>query len=333
MSPGLVKREHAHRRLLLLGLSSLLLLSILPTVAHHTPGGLEEPLGNVEHLGAFCAAALRILLTPVHGAFHLALAVGFAYALWDRMTAWWCLRSVLGALESHRPDDNTPLAVAAERAGLDREWIRVVCGLANPAFTAGLLTPRIYVSSALSIHLSQDELNCVVAHEAAHLRQRDPLRLSTYRFLSCLLFWLPALRSLASDFADEAEIQADTVAGRETPLALAAAILQLATLPQSTFASPSVVRFANPDLLDRRIRRLTGENTPLPTRLNRQSLSFATIAIALVIFSGFAATEPQSNGNHGHDTHCDHHHGSLWSHMWCSPGDCHGSTGHCEHAG
>ena len=333
MSPRLMKREHAHRRLLLLGLSTLLLLSILPTLGHHLFNDFEAPLGNIEHVGAFCAAALRILLTPVHGAFHIALAVGFSYGVWDRIAAGLSLRNVLTSLETQAPADGSPLALAAYRAGLKREVVCVVAGLPNPAFTAGMWSARIFVRSNLQWQLTQDELDCVIAHEASHAKRRDPLRLSIYRFLSCLLFWMPALKGLAADMADEAEIEADTIAGKDRPFALASAILHLAAQPQVISPSRPLVRFHNPDLLDRRIRRLTGEDTSLPTRLSRRSLSFASLAVVLVLSSGLAAAQPSSLGHSAADNHCKHHHGSLWSHLWCSPRDCHGASGHCEHSG
>lgn len=331
-SPGLIRREHTHRRLLLLALSSLLLLSILPTVGHHLPGGLEEPFAGVEHLGALCAAALRMLFTPVHGVFHVALVVGVIYALWDRLIAWYSLESTLRSIDGHTPAEGTPLWHAVRRTGLDADHVVVVVGLPNPAFTAGLITPHIYVSSDLEKRLSQSELDAVLAHEAAHVRRRDPLRLTVYRFLSCALFWLPALKGLAADIADEAEIEADNVAARRNPLALASAILELASAPQRASTRVAVAQFNHPDLLDRRIRRLAGEDTPLPTRVRRRSLVMAGLSVLLVLFSGLAAAQPPSHsaGVAG-ENHCHHHHGSLWSHIHCSPRDCHGGLAHCDH--
>ena len=331
ISPLLTRREHRHRGLLLLGLSTLLLLSVLPTIAHHLFEGFDPAIANVQHVGAFCAAALRILLTPVHGAFHIALIVGLAYAIWDRVSAWRSLRSVIDTLAYEAPFRTSPLGIATSRAGLAPDAVRIVSGLPNPAFTAGMFLPRIYVSSLLEMQLDQDELDCVIAHEAAHVRRRDPLRLSIYRFLSCVLFWMPALKDLAADMSDEAEIAADNFAGRHDPFALASAILRLAAEPQGT-AERSVVRFHNPDILDRRIRRLAGESTALPTHLSRRSVIFAALSVALVIFSGLAAAQPSSAGM-SEDDHCRHHHGSLWSHLWCSPAECHGASAHCHHSG
>ena len=333
LSPGLVRREHAHRRLLLLGMSSLLLLSILPTFGHHLADGGEVPVGRIEHLGAFCAAALRIMLTPVHGAFHLALLVGMAYAIWDRFAAWRSVSAILGSLSGHSPVRGTHVWNAALRAGVDTSRVVVVTGLPNPAFTAGLWVPRIFVSSVLEVWLAQDEIDSVIAHEAAHLRRKDPLRLSTYRFLSCLLFWMPALKGLAADMADEAEIEADDAAAEAGPLALASAILRLASNPCAALTPNAVVGFYRRDLLDRRIRRLAGENTPLPTRLSRGSLTLAAFAVVMVLLSGLSAAQGTgAEAAAAAGNHCDRH-GNLWSHLWCSPGDCDGHPAHCDHIG
>ena len=111
--------------------------------------------------------------------------------------------------------------------------MRVVSGLPTPAFTVGWLRPRVYVDAALAGLLTADELAAVLAHEEAHVARRDPLRLSALRFLACTLFFLPALRRLAADAADEAEIAADDraagLAGAGAPLALASAIVISAT--------------------------------------------------------------------------------------------------------
>ena len=331
-SPGLVRREHSHRRFLLLALSSLLLLSILPTVGHHLPGGLEEPLGSIEHVGAFCAAALRMIFSPFHYLFHVALSVGFAYGVWDRVAAWRALQLSVRSITGAAPAEGTPLWLAARTTGIDVDRIVSVEGLPNPAFTAGLFSPRIYVSSDLERRLTQVELDCVIAHEAAHVRRKDPLRLSIYRFLSCLLFWMPGLKGLAADISDEAEIEADNVAARREPLALASAILELASTPRLATSAMMIAGFSHPDLLDRRIRRLAGEDTPLPGRVGRRSLVFASLALVIVLFSGIAAAEPSTRaGLMTEDNHCNHHHGSLWSHLRCSSRDCHQGAAHCHH--
>lgn len=315
ISGRLRERESFHRRILLLAAVTLLLLATVPIVAHHLPIAFGDPLAGVQHIQGICLAALSAILTAVHGVFHIVLAVGVSYALWDRVGAARLLRSILADLDEQRPSEGDSVWAAALAAGVDPAIVRVVPGLPNPAFTVGVIIPRIYVASDVVGRLTSDELALVLAHEAAHVRRRDPLRLSIYRFLSFSFFWIPALRYLSDDIADEAEIEADNAAGERAPLVLASAILRLADFPSSR-AIPAAVRFRNPDLLDRRIRRLAGEETSLPTRLTRLSVAGACLAIALVFASGLAA----ELGPGGPD-HCRHAHALPFSHLFC-----HGAT-------
>lgn len=82
------------------------------------------------------------------------------------------------------------------------------------AFCAGLLRPRIYVSTGTLRALGSDELDAVMAHEAHHARLHDPLRVLIARVLSDALFFLPAVRRLADRYSALAELAADSAAVR-----------------------------------------------------------------------------------------------------------------------
>ena len=64
------------------------------------------------------------------------------------------------------------------------------------AFCAGLLRPRVYVSTGAVAILDQEALSAVLAHERHHARRRDPLRLAIGRVLARALFFLPGLADL-----------------------------------------------------------------------------------------------------------------------------------------
>ena len=167
----------------------------------------------------------------------------------------------------------------------------------------------------------------VLSHEASHARRRDPMRLSVYRFLSCTFFWIPALRRLSEDIADEAEIEADDAAGSKAPLVLASAILRLADWNVSPRIT-ATVGFQNRNLLERRIRRLAGEETALRSRLTRLSIAGACLSIALVVSSGLAAEEAP-----GGPSHCHHTHNSPFAHLLCVGASWQQMETHCHHAG
>lgn len=96
------------------------------------------------------------------------------------------------------------------------------------AFCAGLLHPRVYVSTGAVEILAPEELDAVLAHEHHHAHHHDPLRLFLARMLSDSLFFLPVLRRLADRYAAVAELAADAAAvqrHRGDSRALAGALL------------------------------------------------------------------------------------------------------------
>lgn len=306
-------REQRHRRLVLLGIAFLILTSMTPVFGHHVLPELGAMV-SLEHLGTLCVRAVRAMLAPVHDGFHWIILAGFAVAAIDRAHGLRLINRVLGGLPARAPAPGSPLWTAARRAGVSPQRVRVLDHSPNPAFTTGLLHPRIYVARSLGATLEPDQLVALLAHEAEHVRRRDPLRLFTMRALAYTLFWIPALRRLASDLADEAEIQADDAAvARASEVALAGALVKLAAWPaQRLLAAPG---FAQQDLLNRRVRRLLGEPVTVGTHVTWRSLTLALIALALVWTSGLAALQPAPQGAVAE--HCQHDGAFPLRHLFC----------------
>lgn len=324
LPPSVSAREQARRRALLVGIGVLVLLGVSPVVGHHVTQGAAALFQGRDHIGELCLVAVHVLLAPVHGLFHVLLAAGLAYAVADRVRTWWRMRQALSPLTGRGPRPGEPFWVAARQAGIDPRAVRVVGGLPNPAFTIGWITPRIFVAHELAARLSGDELAAVLAHEGAHADRRDPLRLSLLRFFACTLFWIPALRRLAADVADEAEIQADDRAAADEPLVLAAAIVSVAQLaqPHERQRLAGAVGFARHDLLERRVRRLVGEDIPAGTHLTRRSIAGAAAALLLVWVSGTVMAHPLPPAServaaHGSPENCTRHRGPAVLHVFC----------------
>ena len=141
------------------------------------------------------------------------------------------------------------------------------------AFCAGLLRPRVYVSTGALVALADDELEAVLAHEAHHARYRDPLRIFFARVLSDCLFFLPVLARLSHRYAALAELAADAAAVRHQrgdARPLAAALLAF-----DERASSTVVAIA-----PERVDHLLGERTSwqLPVAL----LAWAIVAMLAI---------------------------------------------------
>lgn len=332
LTDTLAFREQAHRRVTLLALTGLLFLSTSPVFGHHVATFGESFLAGLDHLGALCLTALHLILEPLHRVFHLIILGGLTYAVWDRVRAWRLTGLALGPLEERSPENGDGFWEAARASGIDPQLLSIVEGLPTPAFTAGWLRPRIYVAADLIACLSPAELAAVIAHEGAHVQRRDPLRLSLLRFLACTFFWIPALRRLADDLADESEVMADDAAATGRPLVLASAILTLAQWGHQPQISAAVAGFFRQELVERRIRRLAGEDTAVRTHVTRRSVLAAALALSLVWSSGILVAHPLPAGVGAHDAgHCHHPGESAFAHLFCLGFPPAAGVKHCPH--
>ncbi len=114
------------------------------------------------------------------------------------------------------------------------------------AFCAGLLRPRIFVSTGTLAALGEGQLHAVLAHEQHHARARDPLRLLLARAAGDALFFLPGMRALAERYAALAEVAADGAAveasgGDRRSLAAALLAFDSAAIPAVVGIAPERV--------------------------------------------------------------------------------------------
>ncbi|MBA3852966.1 MAG: hypothetical protein C0503_01045 [Gemmatimonas sp.] len=316
--PPLIRREERRRRALLFAIVVALLLGITPVIGHHLLGGIPWLSAERQHLAMVCLVALHELLAPVHGAAHWLLYAGVAFAVIERGRVWLKHARVMRHLPMARVSASSSLGRAAERADLPLHRVRAVRALPVPALTSGLVSPRVLVSATLAERLTEDELTAVLAHEAVHLRRRDPLRLFALRGLASLLFWLPVLRRLAADLEDEVEITADDHVAERLALPLASAILKLGG--EQTIPVAGTVGFQRTDLLPRRIRRLAGEDAPATSHTSTRSIAAAAAALLLTWSSGVIVLHPldaASPGTVGRLAHCVHRETLALAHLFC----------------
>jgi Zn-dependent protease with chaperone function len=95
--------------------------------------------------------------------------------------------------------------------------VLVICDELPRAFCAGLLRPRVYVSTGAVALLDELALRAVVAHERHHARRRDPLRFATGRVIARALFFVPGLAELVRRQQALAELSADESAINARP--------------------------------------------------------------------------------------------------------------------
>ncbi len=104
------------------------------------------------------------------------------------------------------------------------------------AFCAGLVRPRVYLSTGAVAMLDDAALRAVLAHERHHAHRHDPLRLAAGRVLARALFFLPGIGDLVERQQALAELSADESAVNAAPAnrsALARAMLSFSDAPAS----------------------------------------------------------------------------------------------------
>jgi hypothetical protein len=231
---------------------------------------------------------------------------------------WWrlwtpCLPAVLvgallvgWALQEPRESDEAirpaalgvilPLAILWARAGLraGAAWLRT--RPEGAAFTVGLLRPRVVVDPTFASGLEPEGLQAVIAHEQAHARHRDPLRIWLAQIATDLQWPGRAARARFKTWLSALELARDEEArarGADGG-ALAAAILTAVDRPARTgHPGPAAFVEGHPDggSLRERIERLLAPMTAPPTDLaSRSRLLTATlvVSVAAALAVGFA---------------------------------------------
>ncbi len=115
---------------------------------------------------------------------------------------------------------------------------------------------------------------------------------------------------------DEAEVLADDAAREGRPLVIASAILRLADW-HSLNRGAAAIGFHRSELLDRRIRRLAGEDTHIGSHVTRRSILVAFIALSLVWSSGLLMAHPLTSSHAGMREHCEHAGVPPYTHLFC----------------
>jgi Zn-dependent protease with chaperone function len=237
---------------------------------------MVEPAAAAESPGLFLIGAATLGLLPI------------AAAGWRASHAWRASR----ALERELQRRAVPIAELG--AGLLARRVDTVSGLVG---VVGFRQPRLYISSDVLGALDANELNAAVAHELAHARSGDNLR---RMLLSACPDWLSfhrLHRRLFKAWCEAAELRADADAaglGRESALALAAALLAVARLgPRAGPAQPMSALDATSGL-ERRVRRLAEPAAlPAPNGLLARALrgsGFLPLAALPVLAASVAAS-------------------------------------------
>jgi hypothetical protein len=177
-----------------------------------------------------------------------------------------------------------PVEVATISGGLGIGGrVRVVDGARPFALTYGLRRPRILLSTGLLRSLNNEELAAVLAHERAHVRNRDPLKNMVARMIPARHFYLPGMTHLSRRFTVGRELAADRSAiARHGIAALAGSLLKVSEGPAWARSVP-VAAMAGDEVLAARIAQMeTGAEPPLP-RPGRLAIAGMALTVAALV--------------------------------------------------
>lgn len=246
-------------------------------------GGFLPPSGETER-NAFVLERrqwTRLWLGLLPAALLLAVLLGWA------------------AQEPRECDERVSAAMVFVIAPFGAIWLRaLVRGLValrsrhdSPAATVGLVRPVVVIAPALEEALGPEELFAVRAHEAAHARHRDPLRLWVGQLAADLQWPIPGasrrFRSwrLALEIARDAEARADGADGAD----LAAAIVVAARLGARRSLTSAALT-SGEDIRDR-VERLLEPLPPLPVSQRWRVWTALAGLLLLALVIGFAFGE------------------------------------------
>ena len=188
-------------------------------------------------------------------------AIGVASAglwVWSVMRQWRATSAALRTLVERDLELHPRLVQALARSGMSSRV--VVFPSPHPvAFTAGLVSPRIGISTALLDALDADELEAVLLHEHSHVRAKDPAYLAVGRALSAAFFYLPIVPGLMRRHQAAVELAADqdVIAAQGGPLGLASAMtkaLRLSSVRQGSACFMGATDLRLSSLLERDVR-------------------------------------------------------------------------------
>jgi Zn-dependent protease with chaperone function len=198
------------------------------------------------------------------------------------LSAWRATRALLRSSEplATHPAGAAPVAVIPVKEPL----VGVVGGLKQ----------RIVAARSVAAACDHEEFRQVLAHEAAHMRARDNLKLLLLLTLPDTLAWLPTGGALTEQWRAATELEADERASGADPrkrLALASALIKVARLSLASGRPPRPAHRSSPPLsgLEHRVRRLLAPSPALHRGFSGRRLLTCALLLPLLAVPLYAA--------------------------------------------
>ena len=215
------------------------------------------------------------------------LLYGLLRGLWNAVRTIRANHRFLSTLQELPAVGETSLGRLAAETGVLRNLLLIDIPGRRQAFTAGFLSPRIYLTREICEALSDEEIKAVLLHEDHHRRNRDPLRALVIMFLQDLLFLLPVGYVLGRVFFEAREDAADdaVVAQGGDRLDLAGALCLLARLETVEPQVAALGRITGQGRIQRRVERLLSPHREGMGRPRMPALILSVVIGALLLTS------------------------------------------------
>ena len=229
-----MRADRAFRNLLLCAALAASALAV-PLLITLFPGPLHHLLHSYDGFAQACAAALYRLGVELPPLGTLVLAIAGATTTAGLVAFVRVSLRTSASLRARRVVAVPPaVALAAASVGISTH-ISCIEEARPLAYCAGLIWPRVWISTGAAEALGRDELEAVLLHEAYHLRHRDPLRVFVALVLERTFFGFPMVRALGARFAVAKELDADrsVLEAQRSAAPLAGALFALGRSDQS----------------------------------------------------------------------------------------------------
>lgn len=249
----------------------LLSVSVVPALLDRLAVGT----GPVMRLAAWLATVITVvgavfavpLITAVKGHFVAAAVVTVPLLV----LAYRICRRYRGIMIRARDHALAVRLIARSAPGLRAQTSVVTIDSPIPlVYCLSARTDVIVITTGAHDRLTLTEMDSVLAHEEAHLRQRHPHLRAVVQSIAAVVWWLPFFRRAAERITDATELCADAVATRHHhPHTLARALMALAPAPVSAVGAALT---GAPERLEHLLHP--------PQRRHRRHLAMALVAIA-----------------------------------------------------
>ena len=188
------------------------------------------------------------------------------------------------------PKFNRLLRRSAETLQLRRRLTLFCSPIVDSPITIGFRQPTIIIPAKLVNHLSDDEMQSILLHELAHVRQGDPLTGLLGRIIAAFCWWNPLLHRLLQVHSQSCEEVADNyVLTVLSPQVYSSSLLKLAEKTCLISNCPAAIGMAGRrGNLSLRIKNiLTQRRFPMTTSRKMQMI-VAIVAVTLAIGTAYS---------------------------------------------